>query len=802
MATKKIKKPFRKNRSKKNRSKKQKGGSFTDIQLELINGIRFGDIERVRNALENGVDINFNTMEYGSTPLMFSHQRGRNDITELLLEQEGINIEMSDNNGNTMLMKCIKKYINTLNYFDLNMINIIIAKNADVNAVNENNETPFMIAANAAAENQFSIFENIDDNPAAQLLEVVLIPNANIKFLTDDNFADAIEKWSTNSGFGTWVQYIPHKDPNQRNILRITDIGNWDVSNITDMADLFYDYPDFNQDIGNWDVSKVTDMANMFSGAINFNQDIGNWDVSKVTDMTEMFHDARSFNQDISNWNVSQVTDMTGMFNSAHNFNQDIGKWDVSQVTDMTGMFHGASSFNQDIGNWNVSQVTDMKGMFHRARSFNQDIGNWNVSNVTNMTEMFQGAASFNQDISRWQLNDDLDIDDYMFIDSGLMNDIGILEEHHLFPAFDRLTHSFFEETALNEEEFNEEGEGIAYEIHNAFNKININRYIEIINKYLIDLNEENPFFKDRKLLPISTRENRQHIAREILRVSRIAFNKYIKDFDESEKANKQNVFYLVVLKFAESEDLIHNKDTMTMVLITFAYMWSSQWNDTDRSEYIYTWITDSAEAYDSNTDPAANLSCAKGIFERVVQSLTTVLSKEDINETQQTILNIINNVLPDMGEIFQLWGNNIDNDENIKKLITKAKTGNDEITEDDKDILRKSFTEFAKNIYKEHGKTEDDLMNDDKFKVYINDADDDADGIDVYISYIEGGWRYRLQKRNKSKRKSKTVKKNKKKKITKKLQRTLQNKNVKNKTRKRTIKDKSPKRTTYFSFN
>ena len=364
------------------------------------------------------------------------------------------------------------------------------------------------------------------------------------------------------------------------------------------------------------------------------------------------------------------------------------------------------------------------------------------------------------QDISRWQLNDDLDIDDYMFIGSGLMDDNGILEEQLLFPAFERLTRPFFEETefeetGIAEDEF-DEGEGIAYEIHNAFNKININRYIEIINKYLIDLNEENPFFKDRKLLPISTRENRQHIAREILRVSRIAFNKYIKDFDESEKANKQDVFYLVVLKFAESEDLIHDKDTMTMVLITFAYMWSSQWNDTDRSEYIYTWITDSAEAYDSNTDPAANLSCAKGIFERVVQSLTTVLSKEGINETQQTILNIINNVLPDMGEIFQLWGNNIDNDENIKKLITKAKTGNDEITEEDKDILRKSFTEFAKNIYKEYGKTEDDLMNDNTFNDYIN-------GIDELISYMEGGWRYRLQKRNKSKRKSKTVKKNKK---------------------------------------
>ena len=46
--------------------------------------------------------------------------------------------------------------------------------------------------------------------------------------------------------------------------------------------------------------------------------------------------------------------------------------------------------------------------------------------------------------------------------------------------------------------------------------------------------------------------------------------------------------------------------------------------------------------------------------------------------------------------------------------------------------------------------------MNDNTFNDYIN-------GIDELISYMEGGWRYRLQKRNKSKRKSKTVKKNKK---------------------------------------
>jgi surface protein len=48
----------------------------------------------------------------------------------------------------------------------------------------------------------------------------------------------------------------------------------------------------------------------MFRGSDNFNQDISNWNVSNVTDMNQMFSFAFSFNQDISNWDVSNVTDM------------------------------------------------------------------------------------------------------------------------------------------------------------------------------------------------------------------------------------------------------------------------------------------------------------------------------------------------------------------------------------------------------------------------------------------------------------------------------------------------------------
>lgn len=106
----------------------------------------------------------------------------------------------------------------------------------------------------------------------------------------------------------------------------------------------------------------MKDMSSMFSNAYQFNQYIDSWDVSNVTNMSQMFYYATAFNNrgnsSIGSWNTGAVTDMSAMFETAREFNQDIGQWNTSEVKNMNRMFFDAFKFNQNISNWEVSQVT------------------------------------------------------------------------------------------------------------------------------------------------------------------------------------------------------------------------------------------------------------------------------------------------------------------------------------------------------------------------------------------------------------------------------------------------------------
>ena len=114
-------------------------------------------------------------------------------------------------------------------------------------------------------------------------------------------------------------------------------IRDWHLSRVTDMSELFKSDNSLNNDV--------------YKGTASFNSDISNWDVSGVTNMASMFHGATSFNIDVSRWDVSRVNNMARMFMGATLFNADISKWDVSSVTNMENMFHGAKAFTRQLCN-------------------------------------------------------------------------------------------------------------------------------------------------------------------------------------------------------------------------------------------------------------------------------------------------------------------------------------------------------------------------------------------------------------------------------------------------------------------
>ena len=173
---------------------------------------------------------------------------------------------------------------------------------------------------------------------------------------------------------------------------------NWNVSNVTDMSDIF------NQaghnaatswkigNLKNWDTSKVTSMSGMFEqtaySAPSWSVgDISNWDVSKVQNAHNMFDQVgflqvSTFNLDLSNWFKAEtnpaISDMSSMFNSAgHSASTwtigNISNWDTSKVTNMSSMFGGiawnASTINLNLADWNTDLVTNMRNMFHESGS-------------------------------------------------------------------------------------------------------------------------------------------------------------------------------------------------------------------------------------------------------------------------------------------------------------------------------------------------------------------------------------------------------------------------------------------------
>ena len=75
---------------------------------------------------------------------------------------------------------------------------------------------------------------------------------------------------------------------------------------------------------------------------------ISDWDVSQVTNMSQLFYEFDDFNEDLSKWQTGNVRDMSWMFLSASSLDSDLSQWQTGNVRNMHAMFHGATSLQEN----------------------------------------------------------------------------------------------------------------------------------------------------------------------------------------------------------------------------------------------------------------------------------------------------------------------------------------------------------------------------------------------------------------------------------------------------------------------
>ena len=251
--------------------------------------------------------------------------------------------------------------------------------NSDVTVTETMNPTYYILVDNSSNYDTFIIkYLNGDRN----LTEKINIPSKSMNYKVD-GLMYGFTIWDNDEGMATSVDKIDASNLNTSGMtnvsfftaggstcdnLKIINVSNWDVSNVTDMNSCFDACSQVTNIIGisDWDVSNVIDMRGMFSDCSKLTSlDLSKWNVSNVTNIELMFRYCQSLKTlNLSNFDISKITSISETFQCNNLEFLDISTW--GEPVNLTGSMSAYMAFNvpsnihikckQAFKNWCLSQ--------------------------------------------------------------------------------------------------------------------------------------------------------------------------------------------------------------------------------------------------------------------------------------------------------------------------------------------------------------------------------------------------------------------------------------------------------------
>ena len=131
------------------------------------------------------------------------------------------------------------------------------------------------------------------------------------------------------------------------------------------------------------DLSLVTSLKHAFRSCLPMKGNVSGWDVSNVTDMSDAFYNCYEFEgHGVETWDVSNVTTLWQTFAYCFAFNGNVTEWDVSNVEYMYRTFYRGSAFDRNLGGWDISSVLMMVSMLRESsmstENYDSTLMGWN----------------------------------------------------------------------------------------------------------------------------------------------------------------------------------------------------------------------------------------------------------------------------------------------------------------------------------------------------------------------------------------------------------------------------------------